>query len=181
MKKILSVFISAVMGATIAAIPPVHATGETDGIDGIAIFGDSIASGYGLDPDKEYNYGQIIGDYLDCKVENYAVSGDTTFDMLDDVKNLSDEQKKFISSAEVVVVSIGGNDLMNYSAKEILGFAADNGLLNEGYTKDNIPQELSISELMTYVNIDVVTEFASTGLAAQLKLGMVLMDIYSGL
>lgn len=181
MKKILSILVSAVMGATIAAIPPVHAAGETNSVDSIAIFGDSIASGYGLDPDKEYNYGQIIGDYLDCEVENYAVSGDTTADMLYDVKNLSDKQKKFISGSEVVVVSIGGNDLMNYSAKEILGFAADNGLLNEGYTKDNIPQELSISELMTYVSTDVVIEFASTGLAAQLKLGMVLMDIYSGL
>ncbi|MBO5318722.1 MAG: hypothetical protein J6B01_02805 [Ruminococcus sp.] len=181
MKKTLSALVSAVMGMSAVIIPPVQAVGETSGVDSIAIFGDSIASGYGLDPEKEYNYGQIIGDYLGAEVGNYAVSGDTTFDMLEDVKNLSDEQKKFISSAEVVVVSIGGNDLMNYSAKEILGFAADNGLLNEGYTKDNVPQELSISELMTYVNIDVVTEFASTGLAAQLKLGRLLTDIYSNL
>ncbi len=181
MKKVLSVFISAVMGASIAAIPPVHATGETDGIDGIAIFGDSIASGYGLDPDKEYNYGQIIGDYLDCKVENYAVSGDTTFDMLDDVKNLSDEQKKFISGSEVVVVSIGGNDLMKYSAKKILDFAADNGFLNEGYTKDNIPQNPDITDLLVYVNTEAIMDYAATDVAASLKLGMVLMDIYSGL
>ncbi len=181
MKKVLSVFISAVMGASIAAIPPVHATGETDGIDGIAIFGDSIASGYGLDPDKEYNYGQIIGDYLDCKVENYAVSGDTTFDMLDDVKNLSDEQKKFISGSEVVVVSIGGNDLMKYSAKKILDFAADNGFLNEGYTKDNIPQNPDITDLLVYVNTEAIMDYAATDVAASLKLGMLLMDIYSGL
>ncbi len=181
MKKVLSVLISAVMGASIAAIPPTHAVGETSGIDGIAIFGDSIASGYGLDPDKEYNYGQIIGDYLDCKVENYAVSGDTTFDMLDDVKNLSDEQKKFISGSDVVVVSIGGNDLMKYSAKKVLAFAADNGFLNEGYTKDNIPQDPGITDLLIYINMESIMDFASTGLTAQLKLGRLLMDIYSGL
>ena len=182
MKKILSAVISAVMGVSAAINAPVHAAGETtSGIDSIAIFGDSIASGYGLDAEKEYNYGQIIGDYLDCKVENYAVSGDTTFDMLEDVKNLSDEQKKFISGSDVVVISIGGNDLMQYSANIVLDFAADNGFLNEGYTKENIPQNPAASDLMKYINTEAIMDYASTGLTAQLKLGRLLTDIYSNL
>ncbi|MBQ8180687.1 MAG: hypothetical protein IJ010_01760 [Ruminococcus sp.] len=181
MKKVISALISAVMGISAVIIAPAHAVGETSGIDSVAIFGDSIASGYGLDPEKEYNYGQIIGDYLDCKVENYAVSGDTTFDLLEDVKNLSEEQKNFISGSEVVVISIGGNDLMLYSAKKILAFAADNGFLNEGYTKDNIPENPDISDLTTYISIDAVMDFASTGAAAQLKLGRLLLDLYSNL
>ncbi len=184
MKKVISAFLSAVMGMSAVIIPPAQAVGETSGIDSIAIFGDSIASGYGLDPEKEYNYGQIIGDYLGAEVGNYAVSGDTTFDMLEDVKNLSDEQKKFISGSEVVVISIGGNDLMLYSAKKILAFAADNGFLNEGFTKDNIPQNPDITDLLVYINIygeGGLMEFASTGITAQLKLGRLLTDIYSNL
>lgn len=184
MKKVLSALVSAVMGMSAVIISPAQAVGETSGVDGIAIFGDSIASGYGLDPEKEYNYGQIIGDYLGAEVGNYAVSGDTTFDMLEDVKNLSDEQKNFISGSEVVVISIGGNDLMQYSAKKILAFAADNGFLNEGFTKDNIPQDPSITDLLVYINIygeGGLMEFASTGLTAQLKLGRLLTDIYSNL
>lgn len=177
MKKVLSALISAVMGVSAVIIPPAHAVGETSGIDGIAILGDSIASGYGLDPEKEYNYGQIIGDYLDCKVENYAVSGDTTFDMLEDVKNLSDEQKSFISGSEVVVISIGGNDLMQYSAKKILAFAADNGFLNEGYTKDDIPQDPDITDLLIYIDTESVIEYASTGFTAQFQLTRLLTDI----
>lgn len=62
MKKMLSVMLSAIMGVSVFNILPVGAVGETSG--GVVIFGDSIASGYGLDKEKEYNYGQIIGVYL---------------------------------------------------------------------------------------------------------------------
>lgn len=184
MKKIISVLLSAVMGASLV-VTPASAAGETSGIDSITIFGDSIAAGYGLDPAKEYNYGQIIGDYLGCEVGNYAVSGDTTFDLLDVVGNLSDDQKKFVADSEVVVISIGGNDMMNYATKKILAFAADEGFLNEGYTRDDIPQEPTISDLLTYMNIDGkggLMEYAEkNGVDAQLKLGRILGDISNNL
>ena len=73
---------------------------------------------------------------------------------------------------------------MLYSAKKILAFAADNGFLNEGFTKDNIPQNPDITDLLVYINIygeGGLMEFASTGLTAQLKLGRLLTDIYSNL
>ncbi len=185
MKKIISALLSAVIGASLAAVPPASAAGETSGIDSITIFGDSIAAGYGLDPANEYNYGQIIGDYLGCEVENYAVSGDTTSDLLDVIGNLSDDQKKFVADSEVVVISIGGNDMMNYATKKLLAFAADEGFLNEGYTRDDIPQEPTISDLMTYMNIDGtggLMEYAEkNGVDAQLKLGRILGDISNNL
>lgn len=185
MKKIISALLSAVMGASLAVMPPAPAAGETSGIDSVAIFGDSIAAGYGLDPEKEYNYGQIIGDYLGCEVENYAVSGDTTFDLLDVISNLSDEQKRSVADSEVVVISIGGNDMMNYATKKFLAFAADEGFLNDGYTKDDIPQEPTISDLLTYMNIDGkggLMEYAeNNGMQAQLKLSRILGDISGNL
>lgn len=185
MKKIISALLSAVMGASLAVMPPASAAGEESGIDNVTIFGDSIASGYGLDPHKEYNYGQIIGDYLGCEVGNYAVSGDTTFDLLDIIGNLSDDQKKFVADSEVVVISIGGNDMMNYAAKKLLAFAADEGFLNEGYTKDDIPAEPTIGDLLTYMNIDGaggLMEYAeNNGMTAQMKLSSLLADISSNL
>ena len=118
MKKLLSVMLSAIMGVSVFNILPVGAVGEVSG--GVVIFGDSIASGYGLDKEKEYNYGQIIGDYLGCDVDNYAVSGDTTSDMLEVLANLSDEQKQNVSASDVVIISIGGNDIIHYASKKIL-------------------------------------------------------------
>lgn len=185
MKKIISALLSAVMGVSLTVMPPAPAAGETSGIDSITIFGDSIAAGYGLDPEREYNYGQIIGDYLGCEVGNYAVSGDTTFDLLDVIGNLSDDQKKSVADSEVVIISIGGNDMMNYAAKKLLAFAADEGFLNEGYTKDDIPQEPTISDLLEYMNIDGkggLMEYAeNNGMAAQLKLSRILGDISGNL
>lgn len=185
MKKIISGLLSTLIGASLAVALPSQVSGESNDIDSIAVFGDSIASGYGLDPGTEYNYGQIIGDYLGCKVENYAVSGDTTADLVKVVANLSDEQKKFIADSEVVVISIGGNDLMNYSSKKLLDFAVSDGFLNEGYTKNDIPQNPGINDLLKYMNIDGkggLIEYAATGgMNAKLKLSRVLADISSNL
>lgn len=159
MKKFLSALLSAVIGASVAIVPPANVTAENDRIDSITILGDSIASGYGLEK-NEHNYGEIIGDYLNCEVQNYAVPGDTTFDLINVLNDLSDEQKKFIADSEVVVISVGGNDMMNQGAKNVLDFAVKKGLLKEGYTKDDIPAEPSISDLRTYVDIDGLKSYA---------------------
>lgn len=180
MKKLLSALLSAVIGAA-AIVPPANVTAENDRIDSITILGDSIASGYGLEK-NEYNYGQIIGDYLDCEVQNYAVPGDTTFDLINVLNDLSDEQKKFVADSEVVVISVGGNDMMNYAAKKVLDFAVKKGFLNEGCTKDDIPAEPVASDLLTYVSVDSLKSYVKTGgFGAILDLTRLLGDISGNL
>ncbi len=146
--------VSAVMGAASLTALSSNAAGEQASKSGMVIFGDSIASGYGLNTDTEYNYGQICADYLGCNVKNYAVSGDTSEDMLNVIAGLSDADKDVVSESEYVVISIGGNDIINYMSKCLINFAAKKGYLNEGYTKDDLPEDPGLNELMEIVNLD---------------------------
>ena len=150
MKKI----ISALMAVSLSAMPlnTFTARAEDKKVQTLVILGDSIASGYGLSSD-EYNYGQICGDYLGCNVANFAVPGATTVDMLNAVSNMSAEQSQVLSSADAVVISIGGNDMMNYFSEWILDYASENNFLNEGYTKSDIPESPTISTLLQMINI----------------------------
>ena len=196
MKKILSLCLSAVFGVTtLCAIScAASASGSNElgakqtmnSVQGgsITIFGDSIASGYGLDPNTEYNYGQICADYLDCSVSNYAVSGDTTFDLLNVISSLDDSQKNNVADSDVIVISIGGNDMMHYAAKKILAFAATKNLLNDGYTAADIPADPSIGDLLTIVNIyddGGLIDYANGGLNKVLELNSLIMDISKNL
>ena len=131
MKRIVSALLSAAL--VISSASAVSASAENYG-DGkkLVVLGDSIAAGYGL-ADGEFNYGQICADYLGGSVENYAHSGDETDNLIDVISNFTDEQNTAVSDADVVIISIGGNDLMQGFAKEFLKYAITKDLLTEKY------------------------------------------------
>ena len=186
MKKFLSVIVSAVIGAsTLTCFPAVaedtKAAQSSKG--GVVVFGDSIAAGYGLS-EKEHNYGEIIGDYLDCDVANYAHSGDTSFDLLEKIDAMTDEQKKKVENSDYIIISIGGNDIMGYAAKKILNFAAKKDLLNDGFTASDIPENPSITDLLVMANLrgeGGFMDYASSGMTAVMELTALLTDITSNL
>ncbi|MDE6666276.1 MAG: hypothetical protein K2K14_08855 [Ruminococcus sp.] len=151
MKKILSFVMSAAMA--ISSLTVVNVSAEDEKIENMVIFGDSIATGYGLDPKTEYSYGQICADYFGCNVENYAVDGLDSSQLCDLIENLNDEKKQAVSDADVVVISIGGNDIAQYSSKKILDFAAKKNLLKSGYTAADIPQNPGADVLIKMLNI----------------------------
>ena len=98
--------------------------GSVDVPPKIVFVGDSIAAGYGLEGYKKndpYNcdsYANILAEQykkeLDgiCPFEmvNEAVSGDRSSQLLDHIKN--GELNKALNGANVVVISIGGNDIL---------------------------------------------------------------------
>ena len=122
MKKVLSTLLAAVLSVSaIATVPSAEAEKATAAAkSGMVILGDSIATGYTKQGNVAHNYGEICGDYLGCKVSNYAVVGDTTDDMLALIDKMSAEQKKNISDAEYVVISIGGNDYLYSNIIELI-------------------------------------------------------------
>ncbi|MDE7137777.1 MAG: hypothetical protein K2O29_04890 [Ruminococcus sp.] len=150
MKKFLSFIMSAAIAVSSTAV--INASAEGENVENMVIFGDSIARGYGLDPETEYTYGDICADYLGCNVENYAVDGLDTSELCDLLETLSDDKKQAVSNADVVVISIGGNDIIHYSAKKILDYAARRNLLKEGYTADDIPEDPGMSAMMNMIN-----------------------------
>lgn len=173
MKKTISVLLSAAMGINMLSGLTSSVCAEEQTNRNFVIFGDSIAAGYGLDED-EYNYGEICADYYGSEVENYAVSGDDTEDLLEVLSGLDAAQKKKVSDAGVIVISIGGNDMLGYASKYLINYAAKKGFLNEGYTITDIPENPSVSDLSKYVNIlgaEGLMNYAASNANAALELG----------
>ena len=160
MKKHLAVIMAAAMA--FAAVPAVSASAaENDQTKDFVLFGDSIAAGYTRANNVKYNYGEILADYYNGTVSNYAVSGDDSDNMLDIISNLNDEQKKAVKDAECIVISIGGNDMIHFVCHDLLVYLASEGLLNDGYTLENIPEKPTINELMAMLPEEKLREYAS--------------------
>lgn len=96
--------------------------------------GDSIAYGYALKDVEGQRYSTLIDSHLDtlwengCEVYNYAVSGDKGGDLIDILKK---GNAPAISSAHVITISIGANN--------VLGPALDN--LSEYFVFLTVPDE----------------------------------------
>ena len=156
MKKIVSAVLAAAMSITALSSASAVYAADTAAPKGMVVLGDSIAAGGLRKGSVAYNYGDICGDYLGCKVSNYAVSGYDTSDLVKEIESFTDAQKKAVSDADVVVISIGGNDMMHSLSKYLLDFAAgktSEKFLNEGYTKDNIPEKPTLTDLTAMLNI----------------------------
>lgn len=106
-KKSISVVLlgSVFISSSIINIP---VNAQDDAVDYVA-FGDSIAYGYGLD-DLNDGFVNIVGEYLNSDVSNYAISGLTSTqlaEMLD-----SGEYDNDIINADVITLTIGSNDIL---------------------------------------------------------------------
>lgn len=162
MKKSFMKFISAAAAAVLAgsaaasSLPGADAAAER-----IVILGDSIASGYALST-GESNYGDLIGDYLGADVKNYAVAGYDTDDLLAQLSDEGLEVRTDIAASDVVIISIGGNDLIHYASNKLLQVAASASCLADGYTSADIPAEPSFSDVSAMIDRDKLKEFASS-------------------
>lgn len=166
MKKVIALlcsvlFILTVMFFTISAVE--------NGYDGLyVVFGDSIAAGYGLDgsetgsdesiryvADRDSDaYAGIVSRALNYDLNNFAASGATTANMLNTLK--TNGILSAVSKAELVTVSIGGNDMIGM-ASTILPRAAMHEALGDFFdiprTDDSIEQmyetlESNLTEIM---------------------------------
>ena len=92
----------------------------------LLVLGDSITTGYGLanyepggDPYLCNSYANIIASALGLEggssYINKAVNGDTTGDLAELLPSLQKE----VSSAKLIIISIGGNDLLDLAPKVI--------------------------------------------------------------
>lgn len=160
MKRIISAAMSAIM--VVSSIGAVTANAEKYGDgDNIVVLGDSIASGYGL-KENEYSYAQIVADYMDGNLENYAVAGATSEETLAAIRSFDDEKKAQLAQADVVILSVGANDIMEYASRFLLEFGAGQNLLKDGYTLDNLPEKPSLNDVKTIMDRSKVSEYAKS-------------------
>lgn len=159
MKKIVSGLLAAAMFLTAAASNTAFAA--DDGGEDIVVFGDSIASGYGLG-EGEYNYGKLIADYLGGTVSNHASAGATTADTLAVIQNLSDAQRAELADAEYVIISAGANDMIEYASTYMLNVCAEINALKPGYTAGNLPENPSLTDLTQIIDKEALKEYATS-------------------
>ena len=191
MKKFLSLAVSAVMAlgtaGTALTSSVISSAADTDG--DFVLFGDSIAEGYTRAGYVEHNYGEICADYLGGTATNYAVSGDTTDDLVTVIENLDSAQKTVVSDAEYIIISAGGNDIIKYSSKYLLNYAANKNVsgynfLNDGYTAADIPEDPTLQDVMNIVNLrgkGGMMEFANASFNNILELSNQLKNLTSHL
>lgn len=93
----------------------------------ITLLGDSITTGFGLS-EEELSYGDYLESYFEANVENFAVNGLTTEEL---IENLNEQETiASVSQADLVCVSIGGNDFLSIFQEAMLeaegiGFSSD--------------------------------------------------------
>lgn len=179
MKKIISAALASAMAASSLSVFSASAESYGSGDIDIMLLGDSIASGTELSA-NEYNYGKLVADYLGGDVWNYAVSGYKSDDTLAQLRAFDSTQKAQLADSEVVVISIGGNDMIAYTTEVLLDFAAQNNLLAEGKTPADIPEKKDFNTLTEFFDMDAVKEYTSN-FANGLKFNDKLDSIYRNL
>lgn len=175
-------YISAVLASALAisSFSAFTAAAESygDNVD-IMVLGDSIASGHGL-TENQYNYGQLIADYLGGNVYNYAVSGHDSNEALALLRGFSAEQKAQLAGSDVVIISIGGNDMIGYASASLIEFAAKHDLLAEGKTIEDLPKNINFDTLSEFMDMDALKAF-SGNFANSLALNNELSSIYQNI
>lgn len=178
-KKYISAVLASVMAASSLSVFSASAESYGNGDIDIMLLGDSIAAGTGL-AKKEYNYGQLVADYLGGDVWNYAISGYDSSETLAQLRSFNSTQKEQLAESEYVVISIGGNDLISYTADELLQYAVENDLLAEGKTAEDIPAKKDFSTLSEFFDMDALKEYTAN-FANALKFNERLDSIYRNL
>lgn len=166
MKKILCVLVALTLLGLAAMLPTAAALPK---YGSMLLLGDSITYGYGLDGNVNncLSYGNLVRDELaigSANFKNAAVNGDTSSDLLALLPGL----KAQVQSSELIIVTIGGNDLLQ------LLWSAVNVVL-EGNFKDysQLPEVVSdpaklqkLAEQLTTAKISEAIVKYTTNMAA---------------
>lgn len=82
------------------------------------VLGDSIAYGSGLTNSVEACYGRIVADTNGYEYINHAVSGETSEDLINKMKE--EAVNSDLHKADIISISIGGNDFLKNSPSDLI-------------------------------------------------------------
>lgn len=106
MKKLLGVAVSA---ALFLCLVPMAGAQSEQGTSYVAL-GDSISSGYGLE-EGTLSFAQRVAQDNGLELINLAQDGETATSLLDKLQ--TDQVSAAVSQADIITITVGGNDLMN--------------------------------------------------------------------
>ncbi len=122
----------------------------------ILVMGDSIATGYGLDgydkgKENVQSYSNMLKDEFSSELKvgkeeliNKAIDGQTSWELLEDIKK--GEYDSYLKSSDLILISIGGNDLLHTLY---------------GYFSENTDYGVSLKELLTDHSVGDLIEIYS--------------------
>lgn len=122
----------------------------------ILVMGDSIATGYGLDGydkgrENVQSYSNMLKDEFSSELKvgkeeliNKAIDGQTSWELLEDIKK--GEYDSYLKSSDLILISIGGNDLLHTLY---------------GYFSENTDYGVSLKELLTDHSVGDLVEIYS--------------------
>ena len=139
MKKVFSVFLCVILLFATAGVA------AAEGRTRLLVLGDSIAYGSGLSNPTQAVYGRVVADTEDWDYENYAVPGYTTAALLRLME--TDAVKEAIGAADVISISIGGNNFLLDDLNAILF----DGIVKEDYARINAIADAFYTDLCTVV------------------------------
>lgn len=187
MKKIISAITALSLAAGLIASTSVTAGAANAAAGELVVLGDSITSGYGLPgyvsgdnysaPDSFAN--RLAADVSGC--QNFAVDGRTSGELLTALED--EEISSALAGADVVVISIGGNDFLQPMISAAIDFAADNEELMKSLQEDMTSDGSSINA-DNY--LDIMRELTATMTEAAdsvdtAVIGQNLKDILAGI
>ena len=105
-KKLLGVAVSL---ALLLCLMPTAGAQSTQGKSYVAL-GDSISSGYGLEDDT-LSFTQQVAQDNGLELTNLAQDGETSASLLDKLQ--TDQVSEAVAQADIITITVGGNDLMN--------------------------------------------------------------------
>jgi lysophospholipase L1-like esterase len=151
MKKTLCILLAAILVFAAVGLQ-ISAEGK---YDRLLLLGDSITYGYGLEGTRDTcrSYGNLLGEYLGIRGENFknaAVNGDTSADLLALLPSLAGD----IGAADLIVITIGGNDLLAIlweAVAAVLGARPGNTelavMLNNPEYIERLAQEITVQKI----------------------------------
>ena len=147
MKKILAVVVTV---AVLLAVALPCASADSP-YDKLLLLGDSITYGYGLDGacDSDRLYGRLLKEHYGISDENYknaAVNLYNSTNLLSLLPSLSEE----IANADLIVISIGGNDLLEL-IWEAANYVLDGGYRGPDQLQGIVSDPALRDEMMSYL------------------------------
>ena len=147
-KRILSTLLALCLALSLLPASALAAGGEQKSY---VALGDSITTGYGL-AENETGFARQVADSNGYTLTNLAQNGVTSSMLLTSLSN--SEVSSAIASADLITVTIGGNDLMNalyayladaYNTQNNTGITADDVKASLAGTLSEIPQVAMLS------------------------------------
>ena len=105
-KKLLGVAVSAALFLCLVLMAEAQSENGTSYV----ALGDSISSGYGLEEDT-LSFAQRVAQDNGLELTNLAQDGETATSLLDKLQ--TDQVSAAVSQADIITITVGGNDLMN--------------------------------------------------------------------